>query len=198
MKARYLDFDRILLMMVVALLLCTLPSNSQTDEPSVQFHGRNIITGQYANQQGAFSNVPRTFIRNDLHMALTVHGIPLATNFFITSEQNDYKQSINNIQFYIDLYAVKKRRAKIEAYNRAHGRKDEKAPGMIRFLSNFSRIEAGKVRPFYSDFTLKGVSISGVNVELTNKYVYAAYASGRLLKATKNANVLYFFYISVS
>ena len=171
----------------LALLICGLiPIQTiAQDKPSaVQFHGSNVLFGQYSNRQGTNSNVPKTFLRNDLQMTLTVYDIPIATRFFITTEQNDYSQSIDNLTLYIDLNTLKRNKARIEARNKANNLKNTKAPWMLRFLSNFSRIEVGRFRPIYGDLTLKGVSVSGVNIEFTHKIVYAAFAKGRVKRAT--------------
>ena len=161
------------------------------DNPSaVQFHGSNVLIGQYANRQGTNSMLPKAFLRNDLQMTLTVYDIPIASRFFISTEQNGYSQSIDNLSFYIDLNALKRNKARIEAKNKAMNLKNTKAPWMLRFLSNFSRIEAGRFRPIYGDLNLKGVSVSGVNIEFTNKIVYAAFATGQLKKATEGTSIL--------
>ncbi len=177
----------------LALLIYSLiPTQAiaQDNQSVVQFHGNNVLFGQYSNRQGTNSQVPKEFLRNDLQMTLTVHDIPIASRFFITTEQSDYKQSIDNLSFYIDLNALKRNRARIEAKNKANNLKNKKAPWMLRFLSNFSRIEAGRFRPNYGDLTLKGVSVSGVNIEFTNKIVYAAFATGRVKRATDGVDFL--------
>ena len=188
MRNNYTHITNYLLVFIIAFLFCPKPAVSQEKEAPVKFSGRNVTSGQYSNRQGAFSDVPKSFLRNDLHMNLSIYDVPIITNFFITTEQNDYKQSIDNLRFYIDLNTVKKNRAKIESRNKKLKQEDVKAPWMLRFLSNFSRIEAGKVRPVYSKLTLQGVALSGVNIEFT-KFVYAAFATGRLSKVSKNKDI---------
>jgi len=155
------------------------------DEPhAVQVHGSNVLDGLYSNRQGTHSQVPEKFLRNDFQMTVQTFDIPFATSFFITTEQEDYMQRINNFRFYIDLVTLKKNRARIEAENKAKKLEKVKAPWMIRFLSNFSKIEAGRFRPDYGDLTLKDISVSGLNLELTNKVVYAAFATGTVKRPT--------------
>ena len=173
--------------MFFSITIVTIPryAFSQENSSDIQFHGRNILTGQYSNDQGLHSEVPKDFLRNDLRMTLSVNGLPIATNFFITTEQRDYKQSINNIRFYIDLNTLKRNRSRIKAKKEGN----RKGLGMLNFFSNFSTIEVGKVRPNYGELTLQGVSLSGVNIEFTNKIVYAAFATGRLRRAGQGLDI---------
>jgi hypothetical protein len=161
------------------------------DKPSaVQFHGSNVLEGQYSTRKDTNSPMPKDFLRNDLQMTLSVHDIPIASSFFFTTEQRDNMQRINNLCFSIDLVTLKKNRARIEANNKAKNLTNTKAPWMIRFLSNFSKIEAGRVRPDYGELTLRGISVSGVNIEFTHKIVYAAFATGNLKRATSGESNL--------
>jgi hypothetical protein len=161
------------------------------DKPSaVQLHGSNVLEGQYSSRNDTNSQAPKDFLRNDFQMTLTVNNIPIATGFFLTTEQSDNLQRINNLRFSVDLITLKKNKARIEASNKANNLKNIKAPWMIRFLSNFSKIEAGKFRPDYGELTLQGISVSGANIEFTHKIVYAAIATGHLKRATSDESNL--------
>jgi len=162
---------------------------AQEDSSPVQFHGSNRAFGQYANRQGTNSQIPASLWRNDLNMNLTVYGIPISSSFFITSEQSDLRQSINNFRIYFDLKALAKNKATVLAKNKAIGLANEKAPGLMRFLSNFKTFEVGKCRPNYSDLTLKGISVSGVNIEFTPGKFYAAFSTGKVKRAIKPSEV---------
>jgi cell division protein FtsB len=54
-----------------------------------------------------------------------------------------------------------------------------------RFFSLFSTLEFGKCRPNYSELTLKGISVSGVNIEFTPGIFYAAFSAGKVLRPVK-------------
>jgi hypothetical protein len=161
------------------------------DKPSaVQLHGSNVLEGQYSSRKDTNSQAPKDFLRDDFQMTLSIHDIPIATSFFLTTEQRDNMQRINNLRFSVDLITLKKNKARIEASNKANNLKDIKAPWMLRFLSNFSKIEAGRFRPDYGELTLQGISVSGVNIEFTHKIVYAAFATGHLKRATSGESNL--------
>jgi hypothetical protein len=177
------------LAMLISLLI-PLNMMGQADSSVIQFHGSNALAGQYSNKMGYNSEAPKDFLRNDLQMTLSVYDIPIATSFFITTEQKDNMQRIDNLRFYIDLNKLKKNRARIEAQNKANKLPDTKAPFILRFLSNFSKIEVGRYRPDYGELTLQGIPVSGVNLEFTNKIVYAAFASGNLKRATSTDSIV--------
>lgn len=163
---------------------------AQNETSPVQFHGSNKLFGQYASRQGTNSQIPASFWRNDLNMTLTVYGIPISSSFFITSEQSDLRQSINNFRIYFDLKAIAINKAKTFAKNKAKGLLNEKTPGFMRFLSNFSTFEVGKCRPNYSDLTLKGISVSGVNIEFTPGKFYAAFSTGKVKRPVKPSGTI--------
>ena len=176
--------------MTIVCLLFPLSLLAQDSITSIKFSGSNRIYGQYANRQGTNSQIPASFWRNDLNMTLTVYGIPISSSFFITSEQSDYRQSINNFRIYFDLKAMAKNKAKAFAKNKAKGLANEKAPWAMRFLSNFSTLEIGKCRPNYSNLTLKGISVSGVNIEFTPGKFYAAFSTGKVKRPIKSSGII--------
>jgi len=152
---------------------------------TVQFHGSNTLFGQYATRQGVNSEIPPSFFRNDLQMTLSIYDIPVSASFFITSEQRDYRQSINNFRIYFDFQAMAINKAKTLAMNKAKGLANEKLPWMMRFMGNFPTLEIGKCRPNYSDLTLKGIPVSGVNIEFTPGPLYSAFCTGKTLRPVK-------------
>ncbi|MDP1623162.1 MAG: hypothetical protein Q8M08_12580 [Bacteroidales bacterium] len=54
---------------------------------------------------------------------------------------------------------------------------------MGRFLTNFSALEIGKCRPNYSELTLKGIPVSGANIEFTPGLFYVAFAMGEVKRS---------------
>jgi tetratricopeptide (TPR) repeat protein len=83
----------------------------QDDKPSpVQFHGSNTLTGQYSDRQGVNQEIPPSLFRNDLQITLTVYEIPVSSSFFITSEDRDYRQSINNFKIFFDYKQLKEKK----------------------------------------------------------------------------------------
>jgi hypothetical protein len=54
---------------------------------------------------------------------------------------------------------------------------------MGRFLSNFTTLEIGKCRPNYTELTLKGISVSGVNIEFNPAWFYVAFSTGKVKRS---------------
>ena len=300
---------------ILTLFLLPDIALSQGNKPSpVQFHGSNSLVGQYSNMQGIGQEIPPSFFRNDMQMTLSVYGIPVSASFFITSEERDYRQSINNFRIHFDARALLKSKglgnaediitsaaryklknlekvkdgleksnellnadvhnnlnelevlqqgydkaekeledsklnkskeevdqakAKLDEekskldkakdkYEKAKAKMDKakarledtkanleqakakyeevkslifdkgaakrKAEalakksvmgGFTRFLANFSTLEIGKCRPNYSELTLKGIPVSGVNIEFTPGPLYMAFSTGKTLRPIK-------------
>jgi len=59
----------------------------------------------------------------------------------------------------------------------------------MRFLSNFKTFEVGKCRPNYNYLTLKGISVSGVNIEFTPGKFYAAFSTGKVKRPIKPSEI---------
>jgi hypothetical protein len=279
------------------------------ESPShIQFHGSNTFVGQYSNMQGFGQEIPPSFYHNDLQMTLTAYDIPVSARFFLTSQQSDQRQSINNFRIYFDyrqmlqnkgltlsddvvtaaamsglnklesakteleqsgellngeiagflgevdvqqkLYTMAQQeseeavqrwdveamenaklrmaeakaasekakaayenaklkmeelqakikttmealekakalveKAKSQTYDSKAMRKSAEAkaretllPGASRFMSYFTTLEIGRCRPNYSELTLRGIPVSGVNIEFTPGKFYSAFTTGR-------------------
>ncbi|NCA84332.1 MAG: hypothetical protein EOM83_02020 [Clostridia bacterium] len=297
----------ILLILILSLMVSATLKGQDSPLP-VQFHGSNIFIGQYSNMQGIGQEIPPSFYHNELQMTLTAYDIPVSASFFVTSQQSDMKQSINNFRIYFDyrkmlqnkglnlsddivtaaamsglnkiestkaeleksedliktditgflgevdvqqkiyikaqkeleeaqqrgdvegvekakmrmaeakaarekaisayenaklkmeelqaklkttLEAVEKakglvEKAKSQTYDSKAIRKNAEAkaretmlPGVSRLMSNFTTFEIGRCRPNYSELTLRGVPVSGVNIEFTPGKFYSAFTTGK-------------------
>ena len=168
------------------------PTNafSQNSSSRVQFHGTNILTGQYSTRQGTNSLMPQNYLRNELQMTLALYDVPFGTSFFVSSEDHDMSQKINNLSFYVDLNALKNNKSRIESENKKNNLENTKAPAYLRFLSKFSKIEGGRFRPNYGDLTLSRIPVSGLNLEFGDKILYAAFASGQTKKYVNSSDIL--------
>ncbi len=174
------------LIIIFILILYPKVTQSQDEIPSpVQFHGSNTLVGLYSNMKGIGQEIPPSFFRNDLQMSLSIYDIPISASFFITSEERDYRQSINNFKIKFDPIVMARNRAKTFAINKARGLANRKVPWMMRFLSNFKTLEIGKCRPNYSELTLKGIPVSGVNIEFTPGPLYMAFSTGKTSRPIK-------------
>ncbi len=135
---------------------------AQDDTSYIKFSGSSRLYTQYSNRQGTNQQVPTKFWRWDLNPTLTVYGIPISMNFFLSSEQSCLRQNIN--RFSLSLVTTKLLRK-------------------VPVLSYFSRLGIGTCYPIYSPLTLSGVPVTGADIELTPGIFYFAFTWGRTQKA---------------
>jgi len=170
---------------IIALLtICHLKLSAQEKKPSaIQIHGHNVIIGQYSNMIGYNQNLPPSFLRNDFRITLSVFNIPVSANYFYTTEPSFGSSKISNFRLYFNPQEIIQNRVSSYADKKVKGFIDEKTPWIPRLIKNFNTIEIGRCRPNYTDFTLKGISMDGVNVEFNPGLLYAAFSKGQTNKS---------------
>lgn len=169
---------------VFSMVFClSLPLSliAQKSFSSIKFSGSNRIYGQYSNRQGTYSQVPASFLREELNLRLEVYGIPLSSSFFLSTEQKEIRQKINTFNFSINPRQLLMNKAKQEFYKSKPGKFFRK------LMSTFSTIELGTCRPVYSPFVLNGISVKGVNIEFTPGIFYSAFTAGESKRRIQNA-----------
>jgi len=83
--------------------------SAQNTPSAIQFHGTNKLFGQYSNSHGFGSEIPASYLRDDLQMTFTIYDLPFSARTFYTTEQKDYRQAINNFRFYLDVLPLKRK-----------------------------------------------------------------------------------------
>ena len=73
----------------------------------LQFSGNAAIYGQLASMQGVGSFVPQNFLRAEIHPDLTFKGIPIGLDILYSTEQNAFRQSINQVALRFDAAQFK-------------------------------------------------------------------------------------------
>ena len=180
----------LIIIFINILLYQTNLAVGQSQSSPIQFHGSNKLFGQYSDMQGIGQEIPPSFLRDDLQMTLTVYGIPISSSFFITTEQRDFRQSIDNFRIYLDIAALKRATSLFPSRdnNAGSGKDSLKGKGALkmgRFLSIFTALEIGKCRPNYTELTLQGIAISGVNIEMNPGLFYAAFSMGKVKRSVE-------------
>ena len=177
----------IISVLAVSLLL---PGVVFSQNSWIQLHGTNSARYQYSDRQGTNSEIPSEFWRNDLSLTLTLFDVPISTSAFITDEQSDMRQSMNNIRVYVDFQQLARNLAQREAnadpsQSKAESPGSGRKPFIARFASLFSTLEVGKCRPRYGRLALQGIPLSGFNTELNSGIFYAAFATGKIKRAVE-------------
>jgi len=164
----------------IICLLIPLSILAQDSYSPIKFSGSNRIYGQYSSRQGSFSQVPASFLREELNLRLEIYGIPLSSSFFLSTEQRGIRQNINTFNFSINPKQLLMNKAKQELYKTKPGKFFRK------LMSTFSTIEIGTCRPTYSPLILNGIPVKGVNIEFTPGIFYSAFVSGKTKKRIQN------------
>lgn len=85
----------------------TNTENSNNKNLDLQFSGNAAIYGQLASMQGVGSFVPQNFLRAEIHPDLTFKGIPVGLDILYSTEQNAFRQSINQVALRFDAAQFK-------------------------------------------------------------------------------------------
>ncbi len=168
--------------MAIVCLLFPLSLLAQDSFSPIKFSGSNRMYGQYSNRQGSFSQVPASFLREELYLQLEVYGIPINTSLFLSTEQSGIRQNINTFNFSINPKQLLLNKAKQKLYKSKPGKFFRK------LMSTFSTIQVGTCRPAYSPLILNGISVKGVNIEFTPGIFYSAFVSGKTKKRIQNVS----------
>ena len=178
MKHRTIFFNIFLIVFSVVSILFPGILQAQDEISPIQFHGSNRLYYQYSNREGTNQEVPAEFWREDFNTTLSIYGIPISASFFLTSEQSDKRQSINNFRIYFNPKEFARQKATAYAQSKT-------TAVMANVLSLFSTLEVGRCRPHYTPLTVSGISVTGANIEFTPGIFYSAFSMGKTKKAIK-------------
>ena len=83
--------------------------NPSRKNSAINFSGRANIYGQISNMQGVGSAVPQEYLRAEIHPDLLIHSIPIGLDILWSTEQNAFRQSINQVAFRFDTQQFKRK-----------------------------------------------------------------------------------------
>lgn len=90
----------------------SITNNSTQKKQNLVLGGKAHIYGQIADLQGAGSLVPREYLRAEIHPDLSYKSIPLGLDILYSTEQNAFRQSMNQIALRFDAQKFRKSMAK--------------------------------------------------------------------------------------
>jgi hypothetical protein len=164
-----------------------------------------------ANKPGVYSELLKTYARLDLLPHISLFGVPFGANIFYTTDNSSDRQNMNNFAFEFDPnnlkevvnYIVKKKmrnmqdeierrvskngkesRETIESQTRESVMKKLSYP--LRLFSQFSNLGVGDNYPQYTDYTLSGVEVSGLNLEFNPGKFFFAFTGPSNNRAVEN------------
>lgn len=133
------------------------------------------IGSNVQNEQSKNSEVPANYGYINISPTVSFYGIPFKMDFYFDTKQKDYRQNINSFAMLFDLNTLKdniKQQAEAEAKN---------LPGHLKFLSMFKEIGIWETYPNYTEYTVSGVKVKGLDFTFNPGLLY--------LKATGLANL---------
>ncbi|HPR33693.1 MAG TPA: hypothetical protein PLK12_16450, partial [Prolixibacteraceae bacterium] len=122
----------------IAMLL-SFSSILDGEEPSesvkpFRFSGQSKVYGQYSNREGYGQLAPANYFRWSVSSNVSLYEIPFQIHFLLSTEQQEFQQSLNTFTFRFDYATF----IKSEASKR------------IPFLTSFKTLELGTTRPQYT------------------------------------------------
>ncbi|MCB0647480.1 MAG: hypothetical protein KDC49_12515 [Saprospiraceae bacterium] len=88
-------------------LLSSPGNNKMQDWVKFDYSGSASFYGQVSNMQGFGSEVPRNYLRAEIHPEVSLSGIPLGADVLLSTEQNAFKQSMNQVALRFDAQQFK-------------------------------------------------------------------------------------------
>ncbi|MHB8579578.1 MAG: hypothetical protein ACYDA4_06920 [Ignavibacteriaceae bacterium] len=128
-----------------------------------------------------FSEMPKNVLTAELNPSVAIYGLPFTANFLLSSQQGSDRQSINSAAFNFDINSYKE-----ELKSRLGNKISELATGWEKLLLGVNAFGIGTNYPSYSNYTLNGVPVTGINVEVNPGIFYAAFTASDNQRSVEN------------
>ena len=145
------------------LPLCALGQEKQVFD----FSGSSRLETRISSQRNYQNTIPKDYLRWGVNSAITAWGLPVQANWLVSTEQESFKQSLNQFKLSVNYRGFLKSSIL------------EKAP----WLKFIRRLDFGKSYPSYSKLSLSGIALDGINAELNPGPLYLAFAYGKIRKS---------------
>ncbi|MFZ1730476.1 MAG: hypothetical protein WAV84_10170 [Bacteroidota bacterium] len=194
-----------------------MPPQGSNLGPSVTpfaFTGSASIEAQYADRVGSFSETPRNYLTADLRPGIMLYGLPFTGNFLYSTLQDANKQSMNSFGINFDFEGMRQglesrlQQSIAESGNLSSLNTDQlvniASPSMLtsnleqhggitgaeKLFMSIRSLGIGTNYPSYSDHTLSGVPVTGLNLELNPGILYTAFTASRNQRPVDNSAYL--------
>lgn len=128
-----------------------------------------------------FSELPKNIFTAELNPTVAIYGLPFTANVLLSTQQSSDRQSLNSFAFNFDLDSYKEQlKSKLE------DKISEMATGWEKLLMGVNAFGIGTNYPSYSDYTLKGVPVTGINIEMNPGIFYSAFAASKNQRSIDN------------
>jgi len=138
------------------------------------------FTGGYKDLP--FSEHPKNIFTAELNPSVAIYGLPFTANFLFSTMQNTDRQSMNSFSFNFDLNSYKE-----QLKSRLEDKVSELATGWEKMLLGVNAFGIGTNYPTYTDYTLSGVPVTGINFEINPGIFYAAFVGSQNQRSIENS-----------
>lgn len=169
------------------------------------------VTFEASDKPGKYSNLKNTYGRIDLIPRVSVYDIPISMDIFIATDQSSARQDMNSFASYFnsdilnDFIKTKiknrmnaindeverkvKEKGEQERTNIENKMKDDVMKNLstpLKIFTKFQNLGIGDNYPKYTDYTVSGISVTGVNFEFNPGLFYLALTGPLNNKAIEN------------
>lgn len=186
-------------------------SENQTKKQSFIFEFESRLYGESANRSGTGSDKEPRYGYLELNPSLGIYGLPFSMPMLFSSENSESRQNINTLGLNLDVSTIKdfitekiekqknklleegnkefskltdKQKDKLESD--AKGKVMSKINPLLKIISSFRTLCFGTTYPDYTPLTVRGVPLTGVNVELNPGWLYLAFGGFKNQKPIDN------------
>jgi len=180
-----------------------------------KFYGDAKFTQITSSKPAQFSQLPLNYQTLEINPRLSIYDIPFGMNIYLSSLNNSNRQSMNSVSFMLDIDRLKskiKDRISKKAKEIASSadstlgkltditalsdpnKLEENAEklGLIspaeKLFLNIKTLGIGRTYPDYSELTVSGVPVNGINVEFNPGLLYLAVAAGKNLEGINDVS----------
>ena len=156
------------------LLQMMADNNKENEMVPFLFSGNAKISFDAGYKDLPFSELPKNILTASLSPSIALYGLPFTASFLFSTQQGSDKQNMNSFSFNFDLNSYKE-----QLKSRLGNKASELASGWEKLLLGVNVFGVGTNYPSYTDYTLKGVPVTGVTAELNPGIFYAAFAASK-------------------
>ncbi|TSA25950.1 MAG: hypothetical protein D4R68_08055 [Ignavibacteriales bacterium] len=180
-----------------------------------KFYGDAKLTQITSSKPAQFSQLPLNYWTFEINPRLSIYDIPFGMNIYLSSLNNSNRQSLNSVSFMLDIDRLKSKikdrisekvKEIASSVDSTLGKLTDIAAlsdpnkleenaeklGLIspaeKLFLNIKTLGIGRTYPDYSELTVSGVPVNGLNVEFNPGILYFAVAAGNNFEGIDNVS----------
>ncbi len=163
------------------LLSMIYDNESENKTEPILFSGNAKLNFNAGYVDLPFSELPKSSLTAELSPSVAIYGLPFTANILLSTQQGSDRQSINSFTFNLDIDSYKD-----QLKSRLEEKVSEMTTGWEDLLLSVNEFGIGTNYPTYTDYTLKGVPVTGISVEVNPGIFYAAFAASKNQRSIEN------------